>query len=130
MGEDKVLGLDSFGGQDGNFACLPDYHFTKCHSRKLGLFGDNPSAIRYVCELTAKSGDSGKGFVYDQCNIYCDDYRECPIYRGVQSIKGTLDCIEEVKGLLKSCEETDKEGARQEELKRHLKFIEEGFFGG
>jgi hypothetical protein len=130
MGDHGFKGAGEFGGQDGNFNCLPDYHWTKCSHRKQGLFGDDFTDKRYACDLTSRQDADGKGFGYDECTCVDDDYRNCPIFRGAKRVESTCACIDEFKGFLEACNEEDRQEVRREEARRRLKFIEEGFRGG
>jgi len=77
-----------------------EFHFTKCPSRKPGLFGDDPLDVRHACELTYGSDADGRGFGYDECDYVGDDYRGCPRYSGAQS---SLNAVQETASAVSCC---------------------------
>ncbi|VVB80514.1 Uncharacterised protein [uncultured archaeon] len=78
MGDGQYRGTADFGGQETNFNCLPDGHYTKCPSREQGLGGDFDN--QFWCKLTAGPDADGRGFGYDLCNFCGDNFHECQRY--------------------------------------------------
>jgi len=125
MGDYGFEGAGEFGGTSvgESFNCLPDYHYTKCPNSISDLIVGRE---RYAClAIPTQSPDVSR-----ECSFSGDDYRECPVFRGVKSVEKTCACIDGLKGFLGACAEADRQGAQREERRRLFKHILEGYLGG
>lgn len=78
MGDYGFAGAGEFGGQDSNFNCLPDYHFSRCPN--LSTLKDSKFSKKEYCLIASMSIEEMGQSSSSLCTFCGDDYRTCQRY--------------------------------------------------